>query len=77
MLPCYGDEATWPPYCGSPGEPRETAKSPPDQVEQSQDLIAQIRWQIDRAETAIFRRDWETYRLAMCNTHDLARSEFE
>lgn len=76
MLPGYGDEATWPPYCGSPGDHRETAESPPDQVEQSQNLLAEIRGQIDRAETAVFRRDWETYRLAMCNTVDLAGSIF-
>lgn len=77
MLPGYGDEVTWPPYCGSPGDPRETAESPPDQEDQSQDLLAEIRGQIDRAETAVFRRDWETYRLAMCNVHDLSRSEFK
>ncbi len=47
---------------------------PRDEVEKSQDLIAEIRQQLDRAEAAVFRRDWQTYRLAMLNAHDLARS---
>jgi len=47
---------------------------PRDEVEESQDLIAEIREQLDRAEAAVFRRDWPTYRLAMLNAHDLARS---
>ncbi len=47
---------------------------PRDEVEKSQDLIAEIRQQLDRAEAAVFKRDWETYRLAMLNAHDLARS---
>ena len=47
---------------------------PRDEVEESQDLIAEIREQLDRAEAAVFRRDWPTYRLAMLNAHDLAGS---
>lgn len=47
---------------------------PRDEVEKSQDLIAEIRQQLDRAEAAVFKRDWQTYRLAMLNAHDLARS---
>lgn len=72
----YGDEVTWPPYCGAPGDPREIAPAT-DEVEQAQDLLSEIRGQLDRAETALFRRDWETYLLAMCNAHDLARSVLE
>ncbi len=47
---------------------------PRDEVEESQDLIAEIREQLDRAEAAVFKRDWQTYRLAMLNAHDLAGS---
>ncbi len=47
---------------------------PRDEVEKSQDLIAEIRQQLDRAEAAVFKRDWQTYRLAMLHAHDLARS---
>ena len=43
-------------------------------MEESQDLIAEIREQLDRAEAAVFKRDWQTYRLAMLNAHDLAGS---
>lgn len=76
MIPGYGDEATWPPFSGAPGDPRE-AVDPVDDVEKAQNLITNIRGQIDRAETAVFRRDWETYRLALCNAIDLAGSVFE
>lgn len=76
MMPGYGDSATWPPFCGTPGDPRESV-APVDEVEQAQNLLAEIRGQIDRAETAVFRRDWETYRLALCNAHHLAMSVFE
>lgn len=76
MMPGYGDEATWPPYCGAPGDPRETAENPPDQVEQSRDLLAEIRIQLDRADNALFCCDWEGYRLAMCNVADLSESAF-
>lgn len=76
MIPGYGDSATWPPFCGTPGDPRESVY-PEDEVEQAQNLITNIRGQIDRAETAAFRRDWETYRLALCNAIDLAGSVFE
>lgn len=49
-------------------------EEPRDEVEKSQDIIAEIRKQLDRAEVAVFKRDWQTYRLAMLNAHDLARS---
>lgn len=39
-------------------------------------MLAEIREQIDRAEAAVFRRDWQTYRLAMLNASDLAGSLF-
>ena len=78
MMPGYGDSDsdTWPPFCGANGDPRESV-APVDEVEQAQNLLAEIRGQIDRAETAAFRRDWETYRLALCNAIDLAGSVFE
>ena len=76
MMPGYGDEATWPTFSGAPGDPRE-AVDPVDDVEKAQNLITNIRGQIDRAETAVFRRDWETYRLALCNAIDLAGSVFQ
>lgn len=47
---------------------------PRDEVEKAQDLLAEIRQQLDRAEAAVFKRDWQTYRLAMLDAHDLARS---
>lgn len=47
---------------------------PRDEVEESQDLIAEIREQLDRAEAAVCRRDWQTYRIAILNAHDLAGS---
>lgn len=75
-MPGPGDDATWPPFSGAPGDPRE-AVAPVDDVEKAQNLLAEIRGQIDRAETAVFRRDWETYRLALCNAIDLAGSVFE
>ena len=49
-------------------------EEPRDEVEKSQDIIAEFRKQLDRAEVAVFKRDWQTYRLAMLNAHDLARS---
>ncbi len=73
-LPGFGDEATWPKFCGASGDPRLAGSVPRDEVEESQDLLAEIREQIDRAEAAVFRRDWPTYRLAMLNAHDLAGS---
>lgn len=72
-MPGFGDSATWPAYCGAPGDPRND-DDPADEVEQAQDLMGEIREQIDRAEKAVFSREWETYRLAMLNVHDLARS---
>ena len=75
-MPGYGDSATWPPFIGAPGDPRESV-SPVDEVEQAQNLLAKIRGQIFRAEAAVFRRDWETYGLALCNAIDLAGSVFE
>ena len=76
-LPGFGDEATWPRLCGASGDPRLAGCEPRDEVEESQDLLAEIREQIDRAEKAVFSREWETYRLAMLNVHDLSRSLFE
>ena len=76
MTPGYGDEATWPPFSGAPGDPRE-AVDPVDDVEKAQNLLAKIRCQLFRAETAVFRRDWGAYRLAMCNAAELAGSVFE
>ena len=73
-LPGFGDEATWPACCGTSGDPRIAGHEPRDEVEESQDLIAEIREQLDRAEAAVFRRDWPTYRLAMLKAHDLAGS---
>lgn len=73
-MPGPGDSATWPDCCGAPGDPRCTDVEPRDEVKESQDLLAEIREQLDRAETAVFRRDWPTYRIAMLNAHDLAGS---
>ena len=71
-MPGFGDSATWP-AIGNHGDPRND-DDPADEVEQAQDLMGEIREQIDRAEKAVFSREWETYRLAMLNVHDLARS---
>ena len=76
-LPGFGDEATWPAYCGAHGDPRLSGPEPADEVEQAQDLMGEIREQIDRAEAAVCRRDWQTYRLAILNAHDLAGSLFQ
>lgn len=37
-------------------------------------LLDEIRGQIYRSETALFKRDWEAYGLAMANVHALAGS---
>ena len=68
----YGDPVTWP-AIGNPGDPRND-DAPEDEVDQAKDLIEEIHEQIDRAETAVCRRDWQTYRLAMLNASDLAWS---
>lgn len=73
MLPGYGDSATWPAYCGAPGDPRFAGEDPRDYVEEAQTRLEEIREQLDRAETALFRREWDTYRLAMLNAHDITR----
>ena len=70
----FGDPETWP-AIGNPGDPRND--EPVDEVEQAQDMLGQIRQQLDRAEAAVFRRDWQTYNLAMLNAHDLAGSLFQ
>ena len=70
-MPGFGDAATWPPM-GNHGDPRND--EPVDEVEQAQGLMGEIREQIDRAEAAVCRRDWKTYRLAILNVHDLAGS---
>lgn len=74
-MPGFGDAATWPPM-GNHGDPRRDDE-PADEVEQAQDLMGEIREQIDRAEAAVCRRDWQTYRLAILNAHDLAGSLFQ
>ena len=70
-MPGFGDAATWPPI-GNHGDPRND--EPVDEVEQAQGLMGEIREQIDRAEAAVCRRDWQTYRIAILNVHDLAGS---
>ncbi len=72
-MPGFGDSATWPPI-GAHGDPRLSGPEPADEVEQAQDLMGEIRKEIDRAEAAVFRRDWPTYRIAILNAHDLAGS---
>ena len=74
-LPGFGDEATWP-AIGNNGDPRNE-DALVDEVEQAQDLMVEIREQIDRAEAAVCRRDWQTYRIAILNAHDLAGSLFQ
>ena len=69
---CPGDSATWPEHSDAPGDPRNDDGT--DEIEQAQDLMLEIREQIDRAEAAVFRRDWQTYKLAVLNVHDLAGS---
>lgn len=72
-MPGYGDAATFPVGVVWPdAEPEEV-----DEVDKAQNLIAEIRKEIDHAEKAVFSRHWETYRLAMLNVHDLSRSLFE
>lgn len=70
----FGDPETWP-AIGNPGDPRND--EPVDEVDQAQDLMGEIREQIDRAEAAVCRRDWQTYRIAILNAHDLAGSLFQ
>lgn len=74
-MPGFGDSATWP-AIGNHGDPRNDDE-PADEVEQAQDLMGEIREQIDRAEKAVFSREWETYRVAILNAHDLAGSLFQ
>ena len=76
MIPGYGDSATWPPFGGAPGDPRE-AVAQVDEIDKALTLLSEISGQVERARTAVFRRDWETYRLALCNAIDLAGSVFE
>ena len=70
----FGDPETWPDI-GNQGDPRND--EPVDEVDQAQDLMGEIREQIDRAEAAVCRRDWQTYRIAILNAHDLAGSLFQ
>lgn len=74
-MPGFGDSATWPPS-GWPGDPRND-DDPVDEVDKAQNLIAEIRKELDRAERSLFKRDDEDYRLAMLNVHDLAGSLFQ
>ena len=71
----FGDPETWPDI-GNQGDPRNDDE-PADEVDQAQDLMGEIREQIDRAEAAVCRRDWQTYRIAILNAHDLAGSLFQ
>ena len=73
-VPGFGDSSTWP-AIGHHGDPRND--EPVDEVDQAQDLMGEIREQIDRAEAAVCRRDWQTYRIAILNVHDLSRSMFQ
>lgn len=74
-MPGFGDSATWP-AIGNHGDPRNDDE-PVDEVDKAQNLIAEIRKELDRAERAVFKRDDEDYSLAMLNVHDLAGSLFE
>lgn len=74
-MPGFGDSATWPPIWW-PGDPRND-DDPVDEVDKAQNLIAEIRKELDRAERSLFKRDDEDYSLAMLNVHDLAGSIFE
>lgn len=67
----FGDPETWPDI-GNPGDPRND--EPADEVDQAQELMGEIREQIDRAKAAVCRRDWQTYRIDILNVHDLSRS---
>ena len=69
---CPGDSDTWPEHSDAPGDQRNDDGT--DEIEQAQDLMLEIHEQIDRAEAAVFRRDWQTYKLAVLNVHDLAGS---
>lgn len=71
-MPGFGDSATWP-AIGNHGDPRND-DDPADEVDQAHGLIGEIREQLDIAEAAVFRRCWQTYRIAMLNVHDLAGS---
>ena len=73
-MPGFGDSATWP-AIGNHGDPRND--EPADEVDHAKDLIGEIREQIDRAEAAVCRRDWQTYRIAILNVHDLSRILFQ
>lgn len=73
-VPGFGDSSTWP-AIGHHGDPRND--EPVDEVDQAQDLMGEIREQIDRAEAAVCRRDWQNYRIAILNVHDLSRSLFQ
>lgn len=73
MMPGYGDAATFPVGVVWPdAEPEEV-----DEVHEAKSLIAELRKEIDRAEKAVFSHEWETYRLAILNAHDLAGSLFQ
>ena len=73
-MPGFGDSVTWP-AIGNHGDPRND--EPVDEVDQAHDLMGEIREQIDRAEAAVFRRDWQAFRIAMLDAHNLAGSLFQ
>ena len=74
-MPGPGDDATWPPFSGAHGDPRESV-APGDEIDQALNLLTEISGQIERARTAVFCRDLETYRLSLCNVLDSAASVF-
>lgn len=71
-MPGFGDSVTWP-AIGNHGDPRNDDE-PVDEVDKAQNLIAEIRKELDCAERSVFRRNNADYKLAMLNVHDLARS---
>ena len=74
-MPGFGDSATWP-AIGNHGDPRND-DDPVDEGDKAQNLIAEIRKELDRAERSVFRRHDEDYNLAMLNVHDLSRSALQ
>lgn len=71
-MPGFGDPATWPPI-GNHGDPRNEDE-PKSELERSQDLLDEVRGCLDVAETAVFRRDWQSFRIAMLDAHNLSGS---
>jgi len=60
---CPGPGDLMPQYAGHPHDPRTPEAEEVSDVDAScQDLIAKIRGEIDMAETALFRRDFDKLR---------------